>query len=83
MRENKTPVSWMIGNQMTDRVMREVESEVYLAECGLTVRRERGDTPSGNPVSGRWVLRDAHGTWIDFDQYRHDLFERNELKTAY
>lgn len=68
---------------MTDRVMREVEPEVYRAECGFTARREQGDTPNGNPVGGRWVLRDARDALVDFDQYRHDLFERNELKTAY
>jgi len=64
-------------------VMVEVEPEVYQSDSGLTARREQGLTPNGNPVGGRWVLRDERGTWIDVDQYRHDLWARNGLKPAY
>ena len=44
----------------------------------LTARRERGTI---NPLSnmdhgGKWVVRDAEGTWIDADKYRNDLRER-------
>lgn len=60
----------------------EVDFEVYRSAGGLTARREYGLTPNGNPVGGRFVLRDADGKWIDFDQYRHDLFEHNGLKLA-
>ena len=42
-------------------------------------REHDGTTPAGNPIGGRWVLRDADGVWIDLDQYRTDLAERNSL----
>jgi len=66
-----------------DNVMIEVELDVYRAANGFTARREDGLTPNGNPVCQRFVLRDAVGNWIDFDQYRHDLFERNGLRPTY
>jgi len=64
-------------------VMHEVEPGVYVAENGFTARCEDGLTPNGNPVGQRWVLRDAVGAWVDVNQYRHDLFEQNGLRTAY
>lgn len=69
--------------QPCDNVMIEVEPDVYRAANGFTARREDGLTPNGNPVGQRFVLRDTAGNWIDFDQYRHDLFERNGLRPAY
>jgi hypothetical protein len=63
--------------------MVEIQPDVYRAANGFTARREGGQTPNGNPVGQRWVLRDAAGAWVDFDQYRHDLFERNGLRPAY
>lgn len=64
-------------------VMVKTNSELYQSANGFTARIEFGNTPNGNPVSGRWVLRDVNGTWVDFDQYRHNLFERNGLRTDY
>jgi len=64
-------------------VMYEVEPDVYQATNGFSARREDGMTPNGNPIGGRWVLRDASGTCVDFHQYRHDLFEHNGLRTSY
>lgn len=61
-------------------VIREVADGVYRSDAGLTAQREDGITPSGNPFSGCWVLRDASGAWMDMDQYRHDLFERYGLR---
>lgn len=59
-------------------------SEVYKAENGYTMRREyTGLTPNGNPMSGRWVLRNAAGELVDFHQYRHDLLEHNNFRPAY
>jgi hypothetical protein len=51
----------------------------YRAADGRTMQREYGETPEGNPLGGRWVLRDVQGGWIDFDQYRHDMMERHGL----
>lgn len=68
---------------VADNIMIEVEPDVYQAANGFTARRESGLTPNGNPVDQRWVLRDASGTWIDVNQYRHDIFEHNGLRTAY
>lgn len=63
--------------------MVEVEPGKYLAGNGHSAQREEGLTPKGNPISGRWVLRDANGDWLDFHQYRHDLFEHHELRPHY
>ncbi|MFN9474652.1 MAG: hypothetical protein ACK59X_24910 [Acidovorax sp.] len=63
-------------------MIREIATEVYLGSDGSTARRETGSTPNGNPIAQRWVLRDANGVWIDFDQYRHDLFERHGFRAA-
>lgn len=63
--------------------MREVGPGVYQASNGFTARREGGVTPNGNPVGQRWVLRDALGAWVDVNQYRHDMFEHNGLRTSY
>jgi hypothetical protein len=43
----------------------------------LTGRREYGTTPAGNPMGGRWVVRDAQGVYVDHDQYRNDLEPRH------
>jgi len=67
------------------RVMVAVGTDDDQHRCsgGFTAKRECGLTPNGNPMAGRWVLRDAAGSFVDFDQYRTDLFERNQLKTSY
>lgn len=55
-------------------------NQVYTSDCGYTMRREKkGTTPNGNPIGNRWVLR-KEGEFVDFDQYRNDLAERNEMK---
>lgn len=51
--------------------------DCYESEEGFVMRREEGKTPNGNPIAGRWVLRDKAGAWVDFDQYRHDLAAQN------
>lgn len=71
------------GSNHPDNRMIEVEHEVFISASGFTARREQGQTPNGNPIGGRFVLRTAAGAWIDFDQYRHDLFERNGLRASY
>jgi hypothetical protein len=47
---------------------------------GYTLKREYGKTPNGNDLNGKWVLR-IGGVFVDFDQYRSDLIERNTLIT--
>ena len=56
-----------------------INSCEYHASDGRIIKREYGITPNGNKIEGAWVLRDAKGTWLDFDQYRHDLAGRNNL----
>ena len=73
----------MSQGAVADNVMFEVEEGVYRAGNGFNSRREGGLTPNGNPVAQRWVLRDASGKWVDFNQYLHDLFEHNGLRTRY
>lgn len=46
---------------------------------GMTMAREQGKTPNGNEMNDKWVLRDSSGTMVDFDQYRSDLAERNDI----
>lgn len=54
-------------------------NEHYESEDGrYVIGREDGLTPHGNPINMRWVLREGENL-IDFDKYRHDLFERNEM----
>ena len=62
--------------------MRQVEPEVYKSDNGFVMRRERGLTPNGNEIGGHWVLRDKDGNWVDYHQYRNDLFEHPALKVV-
>lgn len=59
-----------------------VSGQEYEGE-NFILRREYGETPNGNPIAGRWVLRDAKTlAWIDHDQYRNDLASRYKLELA-
>ena len=62
----------------------EVETDRYEirdrdGDVAFTMAREQGLTDNGNPLNGRWVLRDAGGGWVDFDTYRNDLMERHAI----
>lgn len=47
---------------------------------GKVLEREYGTkTPNGNTLNGQWVLRDDQGAFLDFDQYRFDLADRQNL----
>lgn len=52
----------------------------YVFKNGYTMKREYDKTPKGNKLEGHWVLRNGRGDFIDFDKYRHDLSNRNNLK---
>jgi hypothetical protein len=43
-------------------------------------REYHSRTPNNNQMGGRWVLRDENDVMIDFDQYRHDLADRQNLE---
>ena len=73
----------MSERQVAECVMVEVKPDVYQSSNGFSARREEGLTPAGNPVGLRWVLRDEAGRWVDFNQYRHDLFEHHGLRSNY
>ena len=60
----------MMMNKAADR---------YESLCGRVMKREHGKTPNGNDLGGFWVLRDPAGKMIDYDQFRLDLAERNNL----
>lgn len=62
------------------RLMIESERDCYISDDGWEMKREYGLTPNGNPMNGRWVLRDSSGQLIDFDQYRNDLVEHYHLR---
>jgi hypothetical protein len=65
------------------RTMHPFGHDKYATEDGWIMRREFGETPNGNPVAGRWVLRNARGEWVDFDKYSSDLAERNNMRFAF
>jgi hypothetical protein len=54
-------------------------NQIYISECGFSMRREKGNTPNGNSFNNFWVLR-KEGQYIDHDQYRNDLVERHGMK---
>jgi hypothetical protein len=61
-------------------ILKHVSDSIYTSDSGLTImRREFGQTPNGNDMAGRWVLRDSKNNIIDLDQFRNDLAERNNL----
>ena len=58
-----------------------VEDQHYEGQAddsAVTLMREHGKSPNGNPFGGRWVLR-VDGVYIDHDQYRTDLAERYNI----
>jgi len=53
--------------------MGDVEVDGYISpDRTMTVRREYGLTPVGNPLGGNWVFR-MDGQYMGHDQYRSDL----------
>lgn len=64
------------------RTFHPLGTDTYTSD-GWLMRREYGNTPNGNPVDGRWVLRNERGEWVDFDKYRNDLAERNNIVLAF
>lgn len=46
----------------------------------FTMKREYGKSPNGSLFRGRWVLRNANDNVIDFDEYRNDIAERNNIE---
>jgi hypothetical protein len=48
-------------------------------DCSTMQREPDGLTVTGDRYDGYWVLRDEYGFVIDYDHYRNDLAERNEL----
>lgn len=62
--------------------LREVSHTRYESDCGWKMEREYGKTPNGNLLGGNWVLRDPHGRFVEYNQYRHDLIERFKMKIA-
>lgn len=68
-----------MSNKPLERRFMEVAS--YKCETGETVAREYATlSPNGNLFNGHWVLRDATGKYLDHDQYRSDLAERQNIK---
>lgn len=55
------------------RKMTQITPNQYNSEDGWVLQREYGFTPHGNPIEGRWVLRDHNGDWVNFGRYRNDL----------
>lgn len=63
------------------KMLKVSDQEYRSADDSRVMRRETASkTPNGNPMNGRWVLRDAAGAFLDFDQYSNDLAERSHLR---
>jgi len=60
-----------------ERKMRQTSEDNYIGDGGYRMQREDGQTPNGNSIGRRWVLRGPEGEWIDCGQYRHDLLARH------
>lgn len=52
----------------------------YVSEP-ITMQREEGLTPNGDDIRNRWVLR-IDGKFIDYDNSRYNLAERNNVKLS-
>lgn len=64
------------------RKMQQTAEDNAIGDDGYRMQREYGETPNGNLIAGRWVLRGPECQWIDVDQYRHDLLARNGFEAA-
>lgn len=64
------------------RKMHQTSEDSYIGDDGYRMQREYGETPAGNPIGGRWVLRGPESVWVDVDRYRHDLLARHGFVTA-
>lgn len=67
----------------TAPILHQVNDDLFHADDGRRMEREYGETPNGNPLGGRWVLRSGDAEFLDFDKYRHDLAERHGLRFNY
>lgn len=57
------------------------ENQNYTSRDGYVLQREFDtETPNGNKMNGRWVLRDTDSNIVDFDAYRNNISERNNLE---
>ena len=58
--------------------------EEYMSFDAFSVMRRCKNihTPSGNNIDGMWGLF-HNGTLCDWDTYRHDLAERNNIKLSW
>ena len=64
------------------RKMRQTSEDNYIGEDGFGMQREYGETPNGNRIGGRWVLRGPGCVWLDIDYNRHDLMSRHGFVSA-
>lgn len=72
--QNSDPVKSLVMRKLGTYI------EEYRSLDGHVMRREWGKTPNDNYMNGRWVLREKDGNVIDWDKYRSDIAERNNIK---
>ena len=63
-------------------MLKHIDDDKYISDSGETIQREFGLSPEGNKLWGEWVYRDSKGNWIDYKQYRYDLFEKYGFKDS-
>jgi len=80
MNSDKTTHAGRAPLECKVRRMMQITENHYQADDGVKLKREYGLTPNGNPMDGRWVLRNEKGDMVDFDKYRNDLAEHYMLK---
>lgn len=59
----------------------EINATLFADAVGNQLAREYGRTPNGAPLAGSWVLR-RKGVYVDHDQYRNDVAERNKCELS-
>lgn len=60
----------------------DVVNDEYISTTGEKISREYGIAPNGDGFRGKWVYRNVLNEIVDFDQFRHDLFERVGLRVS-
>lgn len=73
-------VSLLLRDERGPAQLWEQAPDVYAAPGGETIIQQ---SQNAADYPGMWVLKSPSGCILDFDQYRHDLMERNLFRPPY
>jgi len=58
----------------------QIDDNTYKCDNGEIIRREFGIVhPAPYSLIGEWVYRNSKSEFIDFNQWRHDLFDKYNI----